>query len=867
MGEVYLARDSRLNRNVALKILPSDSVQDAIRKRRFTQEARAASALNHPNILTIHDFGTLDGISYLVSELVEGESLRKVIARGPVPIRRLLDLGIQIADGLAAAHQTGIVHRDLKPENIMVTPGGRVKILDFGLAKPMDLSEGSDAVTSDGERTQPGLILGTVGYMSPEQARGLPLSLQSDQFALGIILHEMATGQHPFRRETPMQTLLEIAKLSNAPFTPGPVAFRLLVARCLSREPSRRFESTAEILDRLKRISDELPERGRPGKEARRAPLRPRIWRFRAPLLLALAAVSIFCLGVLATHLMRPGGGVPDLSKYEFTPVAARSTLTAFPALSPNGNAIAYSADSDGVLQIFTQPLKSPFPTALTHGDEDCLFPFWAPDSRRVYYISRNALWSIGASGGSPELMFEHVARAAVSPDGRRFAILHNDTAQGESYSLWFADFGAAAKRYNMGSFGARQFRASSYLSFARDGRLGVWTSEDNGSSQFWVITDPQTPPKRYLNKLSRAPLARMFGWTHDAAHVVYGERSESWDDNHLWLADLRTGARREITAGIGRELAPSLSPGSDRVAFASVEMSYSVDELSLKQEPAAHNITAGILPFSEMSPAWSPAGTQYAYVTDRSGDPEIWMRDTGSGWERRLVSSKDFPDRSRSLRDLAFSPDGQRLAFTRNAEHAGAIWVATLNGEAPLRIAHDDLEVLPRYPAWSPDGNWIAYSVLRAGDYGLIKARADGSGTALPVRANAGMKPAWSPRGDTIATIADTGLLLIDASGRASRHAGEGTWLSITWSNDGRGIYGIRRNAHRKLELASLDPTDGTESVRQDLGRFPAAFSYAAAMGIDPVLGASISSDGRTFLTSAISMKSSLWLLSGYTQ
>jgi len=265
MGEVYLAHDSRLNRNVALKILPSDSVRDATRKRRFTQEARAASALNHPNIITIHDFGTTDGISYLVSELIEGESLRKVIAAGAVPIRRLLDIAIQIGDGLAAAHEAGILHRDLKPENIMVTPAGRVKLLDFGLAKPLDASDTLDGellgATLDGEHTQPGLILGTVAYMSPEQARGLPLSFESDQFSFGVMLHEMATGQHPFRRETPMETLLEIANLTQVPFTPGPVAFRLLVAKCLSRDPADRFSSTSEILDRLKRISDELPDK------------------------------------------------------------------------------------------------------------------------------------------------------------------------------------------------------------------------------------------------------------------------------------------------------------------------------------------------------------------------------------------------------------------------------------------------------------------------------------------------------------------------------------------------------------------------------------------------------------------------------
>lgn len=275
MGEVYVAHDSRLSRNVALKILASGTPTDAIRQKRFIQEARSASALNHPNIVTIHDFGTVDGISYIVSELVEGEPLRKLIQQGPLPLGKLLDLAIQIADGLAAAHASGIVHRDLKPENIMVAPDGRIKILDFGLAKPIQ-RDGSDSASSSEfngstfDGTEPGLILGTIGYMSPEQARGAPVSFQSDQFSLGAMLHEMATGQQAFRRETPMQTLLAIADMDQTPFTPGPVAFRMLVQKCLSKDPAARFASTAEITERLRKLRDEV----RGGEPAARPAIR-----------------------------------------------------------------------------------------------------------------------------------------------------------------------------------------------------------------------------------------------------------------------------------------------------------------------------------------------------------------------------------------------------------------------------------------------------------------------------------------------------------------------------------------------------------------------------------------------------------------
>ena len=863
MGEVYLAHDSRLNRNVALKILPSESVRDANRKRRFTQEARAASALNHPNILTIHDFGTIDGISYLVSELIEGESLRKVIAYGAVPIRRLLDIAIQIGDGLAAAHDAGILHRDLKPENIMVTPTGRVKLLDFGLAKPLDASETVDGelvgATVDGERTQPGLILGTVAYMSPEQARGLPLSFQSDQFSFGVMLHEMATGQHPFRRETPMETLLEIANLNQVPFTPGPVAFRLLVARCLSRDPANRFSSTSEILERLKRISDELPDRARvlesEGSETERPAVevggrKPRMWAVRI-----LAAILLFSMGLIAARVLMRNPGTADFSNYKFQQLVPISNVEVLPALSPNGKTIAYAAESDGVFRIFTQPLKSAVATPVTPGEDDAFFPFWDPNGKHIYYVSGDKLWSVGAAGGSPELVFDNVGRAAISPDGKRFALLRNDVNGGQSYSLWVASAGAAPKPYEQSPFRDKRFFRSSTVAFAPDGRLGLWTAEYNGASQFWVILDPEAPPRRYLEKLSNEPLARTFAWMPDSSHIVY-------TDGNLWMADLASGESRKITAGTDREVSPSVGPAGDSMAFAATDFNYSVRQISLDGE---HGTPSPALALSGVAPAWSPAASQYAYVTDRNGQPEVWLKDIQSGWERPLVTSKDFDDKTLSILDVAFSPDGQRIAYRREAVGSEAVWVSPLNGEGATRLAREDGDVFQRGPTWSPDGNWIAYYSVRNGSYALMRAAADGSGKPILIRSGVGTYPAWSPKGDLIATLAGDGLNVVNVDESAVRHVGDGTWFNVAWSKDGKLIYGIRRSPHRHLELATMDPSDGTESVRVELGDSPAALSYGTALSEYPVRGASISADGKTFLTSILEGKSSLWLLSGY--
>ena len=221
MGEVYAARDPRLGRDVAVKVLRADALQGAERRRRFETEARAASSLNHPNILTVHDIGEVDGAPYIVSELVAGESLRAALREGPLPMRKRLDIAVQIADGLAAAHQAGITHRDLKPENIMITPEGRVKILDFGLAKHSPTVDESDTTDTIAQlNTAPGVIMGTLAYLSPEQARGRPVDFRSDQFSFGCVLYEMAAGKRPFQGKDPVEILSAIVREEPVPSPP-----------------------------------------------------------------------------------------------------------------------------------------------------------------------------------------------------------------------------------------------------------------------------------------------------------------------------------------------------------------------------------------------------------------------------------------------------------------------------------------------------------------------------------------------------------------------------------------------------------------------------------------------------------------------
>src|SRR5580693_794074 len=256
MGEVYRARDSRLGREVAIKILPADVSADPSRRVRFEQEARAVAALNHPNILGLYDIGNEGGVSYIVTEFVAGETLAALLERGPLPVRKMLDIAVQIADGIAAAHAARVTHRDLKPLNIMVGGDGRVKILDFGLAKQTQLSADPDETQAAGH-TQPGMILGTVNYMSPEQARGAPTDYRSDQFSFGLILYEMATGRRAFERAETVQTMSAIIGEDAPPITQNiPAPLRWTIERCLAKDPADRYESSRDLFQGLRSLRD-----------------------------------------------------------------------------------------------------------------------------------------------------------------------------------------------------------------------------------------------------------------------------------------------------------------------------------------------------------------------------------------------------------------------------------------------------------------------------------------------------------------------------------------------------------------------------------------------------------------------------------
>jgi len=379
MGEVYRAKDPRLGREVALKVLPEELALDRDRLSRFEQEARSASALNHPNIVTIHDIGQIEAMPYIAMELVDGKTLRELTASGPLPIRRILNIAPQVAEGLAKAHAAGIVHRDLKPENVMISRDGFVKILDFGLAK-LSLPEAggvSAMPTLAKPETHPGVVMGTLGYMSPEQASGEPLDFRSDQFSLGSILYELVTGRRPFGGKTGPETLAAIIREEPRPIgelrpdTPAPL--RWIVERCLAKDREERYASTRDLARDLAGVRDHISEVSGAGEALLASPVRSRQRLF--PLL---AGLGLLLVGILAGEVARTLWKKRVPAAPSFHRLTFRRGLIGNARFAPDGQTIVYGAMWEGSPQVklyLTRPESPESQHSISRMRISCRFP------------------------------------------------------------------------------------------------------------------------------------------------------------------------------------------------------------------------------------------------------------------------------------------------------------------------------------------------------------------------------------------------------------------------------------------------------------------------------------------------------------
>ncbi|MFP5247281.1 MAG: protein kinase domain-containing protein, partial [Thermoanaerobaculia bacterium] len=451
MSEVYRAHDPRIRRDVALKVLPPTFAKFADRMHRFEQEARAVGALNHPNLLTIFDAGSADGRPYIVTELLEGHTLRSLLRENGVPaklpIRKAVDYAIQIANGLAAAHERGVVHRDLKPENLFVTKDGRVKILDFGVAK---LRSADDFALSDDETmeqdTSPGTVIGTVGYMSPEQVRGQSVDARSDLFSLGTLMYEMVAGEHPFRGDSPADTMSSILREDptdlaqlNPNVTPG---LERVIRHCLEKSPEQRFQSARDLafqLDMLSSGSGTVPTVEVPVLTQRR-------WAAIAGIL------GVLLLGLAAGWLLRGRSSSPKRPSLTFQQLTWDDGLELAPSLAPDGETLVYTRNGDIQLQRVGGRNAINLTKRCRANDTQ---PAFSPDGASIAYRSEcdgGGIFIMGATGESARRIADGCFNPSWSPDGKQLvcgteSVTFTPTSCGMSSSLWIIDAGSGAKR------------------------------------------------------------------------------------------------------------------------------------------------------------------------------------------------------------------------------------------------------------------------------------------------------------------------------------------------------------------------------------------------------------------------------------
>lgn len=691
MGEVYRARDSQLEREVAIKILADALAKDPEYLARFAAEARALAAVNHPNIAAIYGLDEKDGVRFLVLELVEGEALDERIARGPLPIPEALELAGQIADALAAAHEKGIVHRDLKPSNVRVTPSGRAKVLDFGLAKSVEAASaaGSAVTTSPATQTAAGTIMGSPAYMSPEQARGRPVDRRTDLWSFGCVLYEMLTAKRAFAGETVSDCIAAI--LAREPAwtelpRATPTGLRRLLRRCLEKDPERRLRDASDVRieldDAQKRPRARGPRRARPASPA----LRPRL-----------------------TQLTLARG-------FEESPV-----------FSPDGEEIAYAADVEGVRKIFVRRLgPAGAATPLTSGPFDDIQPAWSPDGETLAFVRAREpgrklepgdvfaaywggdVWTIRRDRrtGEAAKRIDDAYNPSFSPDGRSIAF---DAPWAGQRRLWLAD----SNGRNPKQLTSDTSEAIAHVRprWSPDGRHLVFQSME--STKFDVrAVDLQTQKIVWVTNDLFQDLQPV--WSPSGKHLYFSSYRSG--GLNLWRIAVSSGGKprgapQQLTTGGGQDVEPALSPDGTRLAFTIRKQN--ADLWTLPIDPATGRPTGPpretiATPREDSRGAWSPDGRRIAFNSDRSGEMNIWIHDLADGSDRQLTSGPGGDYQAN------WSPDARTLVFFSSRAGTANIWSVDVASGA-LRALTDSAS-LDINPFFSPDGRSIAFQSDRTG-------------------------------------------------------------------------------------------------------------------------------------------------------
>ncbi len=889
MGEVYRARDTKLDREVALKVLPESLTADADRHARFHREAQLLAAFAHPHVASIFSLDEDGDRHFLVLELVEGEDLSERIRRGPLPVTETLDIARQIADALESAHEKNIVHRDLKPANVKITPDGQVKVLDFGLAKCREEEaddEGrgdlSQSPTIGPDMTRQGMILGTAAYMSPEQARGRVVDKRTDIWAFGCVLYEMLTGKAAFRGESVSDTLAAVLRNEPDPdLLPRdlPVAVRRLLRRCLRKDTKQRLHDIADARIAIEDVLmendpsgisdlsafgaslDSSPTAGMPAAAASVAGRRRWPW--------LLAAAGWLAAVALAVGLWPQGIESHSPVRLDTLSFSGRDWA---PDASPDGNMIVFVSDRDGRSRIWLKQLAGGSEAPLTDGPDD--LPRFSPDGSQVLFVRDESgirnLYRVPVLGGRPRRLIANVMEADWSPDGSQVGFVRMLTENGDNlFTVSVAEVQSGQERqltkiYNRITYGVRWSPDGASLAMCLSSLTGnvaeastiILVDIASGEQRRLAITDwwgPYTAPD----------------WSPDGRSLVVGQAADvlahvADSPSQIMEHDLDSGETRPLfwlpvrlpRSGWGFTSLAVLD--ADRIVLDEEVGHAELHEYELVDGVAGPTPTVLTRSLGrDRQPAYSPDGSQVVFSSNRGGNVDLWLVDRTSGGVRQLT---DDPGDDW---DPAFSPDGTQILWSSNRGGVLEVWLANADGSAARQVSNDGVDA--ENPTMTADGRWIVYSSNNDARRGIWKVRPDGSEPARLVEA-ASLLPEISPDGKYALYVVFHSLnyqirvveiesgeivpFIIDIS-TVERHQTV-TFGRARWDADGGAILFVSQNdvGHIGVHVQDFVPGADTIGTRRELVGF-VNDSAIESLGLSP--------DGRFLTVSAAFQRLSL--------
>jgi serine/threonine protein kinase/Tol biopolymer transport system component len=740
MGEVYLAEDTKLGRKVAIKVLPHSLTTDEQSKHRFIQEAKTASSLNHPNIITIYEISSDIGHDFIAMEYVEGETVRGMLSGARIKTSRAADLIAQTASALAAAHEAGIIHRDIKPENLMVTRASQVKVLDFGLAKLVEAQRPS-LVTSDADadtyilskknvRTMPGTVLGTVSYMSPEQAEGLPVDRRSDIFSLGVVLYEILGGKRPFEGKSAIDTLHAIINdqpPSIVELNPSlPFEVTEVLGKAMAKDRAERYQHAGDFELDLKRFKRALETNSLASSRmlaGQKIPLRRSrwipIWALLALLILAGISFAAWRIG----QARKQPTAKSSLESVRLFPVTVDAGFEGEPSFAPDGQTIAYVSDRTGNFDIYLKQISGGPDINLTNHPADDMQPAVSPDGKQIAFVSSRSgksdclcffiygtdqplmggsIWVMPALGGSPRRIVESGTFPSWSPDGNSIIFTKGPWYGQKVYKV--PATGGEPQEINIKLKGGAPFIA--YPSYSPDGR---WITFEAANNVFVVNANGGEPVAIVEGKHPK--------WSGNTESLIYCS-VEAGKNYTLWQIPFSTnegkssGSPEPLTVGRGRDTQAALSRDGKSIAFSALDVSFNLEALPFDPESGqakdrSQPITSGsdLIYFHSSS----PDGAASVFESHRGATSFIWRVDHGSP-PVQLTADPNYTDSF-----PRWSPDGRFIAFNRiRANDVNAtedLWLMAADGANPQRLIEK-----AGYAEWMPDGNALTYVSLSEG-------------------------------------------------------------------------------------------------------------------------------------------------------